>query len=291
MSFYITLPSNVKSYSQTNTQSNYTTEFDDPLKIEGNYEVALVEFTFREFIEIELGRMMINYESENNKWREFMLYAYENEPIDHFFDRINFEIVEYYTNLAYYKTKEKLTDPYNSNHRYNLKRLKETDNEIDIESYHKINDEIKKKCPIFTKIPSTNRVVVQIPINTKIKFDGYIKKVFKLDNRIEYSTGFEFYMLSELLNFYDVLYVYCDIISYQRIGDQYGKLIRTITKTSEFNKSIEKIYTNPHYLPVCKNFINSINIIVAATTGIPVHFASETSKVVVKLHFRPCQDN
>jgi hypothetical protein len=44
-------------------------------------------------------------------------------------------------------------------------------------------------------------------------------------------------MLSELLNFYDYLMVFCDIIEYQRVGDQYGKLLRSITKTSDFNTS------------------------------------------------------
>jgi hypothetical protein len=291
MSFYITLPSNVISNSQSNTQSDYTTEFPTPITLLNDYEVGLVEFSFREFIEIELGKIMINYEGQNNTWREYMIYAYENEPVEHFFDRINNDLIDYFTSLQYYKLKEIITNPYNTIYNFNLKRLKTEDKEFDPTLFQKTYEEIKKKCPQFKKLINTNNIILEIPSNVKVKFAGYVKKLFKLDNRTEFTSTFEFFILSELLNFYDVLYVYCDIVSYQRIGDQYGKLIRTITKTSEFNKSVEKIYTNPHYLPVSNQIINSINIRITAPTGIPVHFASDTSKVVVKLHFKPCRNN
>ena len=107
----------------------------------------------------------------------------------------------------------------------------------------------------------------------------------------EIINNHEFVMLSELLNFYDYLMVYCDIIEYQRVGDQYGKLLRSITNTSDFNKTIEKIYVNPHYLPVQNSSIHSINILITDPTGDKVKFGSNTSKVLVKLHFRPCNVN
>ena len=44
------------------------------------------------------------------------------------------------------------------------------------------------------------------------------------------------------------------------------------------------IFTNPHYLPVTMNSIDTIEIDVRDDTGTPFHF--EAGKVLVKLHFQ-----
>ena len=59
MSFYLTLPSNVTSEIHTNRQSNFTTHFKIPIRLSSEYEVALVEFTYREFIEVDLGQIHV----------------------------------------------------------------------------------------------------------------------------------------------------------------------------------------------------------------------------------------
>ena len=81
--------------------------------------------------------------------------------------------------------------------------------------------------------------------------------------------------------------VYCDVIEPQTVGDTYAPLLRVIYKTGEFNRTTEKIYTNPHYLPVNKSFITSINIDVRDPSGDQSRFENLLSKVLVKLHFRP----
>ena len=90
-----------------------------------------------------------------------------------------------------------------------------------------------------------------------------------------------------LLNFFDYLMVYCDIIEPQTVGDTIAPLLRTICKTGEFNRTTEKIFINPHYLAVNKSFINTINIDVRDPSGEQAKFQSNLSKILVKLHFRP----
>ena len=47
MSFYVTLPSNsLFEYFPENTLNNYTTKLHSTLRLEGNYEVGLVEMSY-----------------------------------------------------------------------------------------------------------------------------------------------------------------------------------------------------------------------------------------------------
>ena len=84
--------------------------------------------------------------------------------------------------------------------------------------------------------------------------------------------------------------VYCDIVEPQNVGDTFAQLLRTICTTGEFNKSTEKIYTSPHYIPVCKSFITNINIDIRDPSGEKVKFENLLSKVLVKLHFKPIRN-
>ena len=271
MSFYLTLPSNVTSEIHTNRQSNFTTHFKIPIRLSSEYEVALVEFTYREFIEVDLGQIHVKYENDTN-FRPFNLIGYENEPRDHFIERINEEILNYYTKLESKEIENKFID-----------------NSILTKSIHidsNTKDEIKKKCPSLIKINNIS-VNILIPNNTTIKFTGHSNKLFSTGD-LELKSHHEFQLYSELLNFYDYMFIYCDIIDYQLVGDQNDlKLLRSISKTSEYNKTIEKLFTSPHYVQVRNNCINSINIIITDTTGLPIKFGSETSKVLLKLHFKP----
>ena len=61
MSFYVTLPSNVSNNYYTNTQSNYTTKLDSPFNLTVPYEVALVEFAYREFMSFPIGQINVKF--------------------------------------------------------------------------------------------------------------------------------------------------------------------------------------------------------------------------------------
>ena len=81
--------------------------------------------------------------------------------------------------------------------------------------------------------------------------------------------------------------VYCDLVEPQTVGDTSAPLLRTICKTGEFNKTTEKVFSEPHYLPVMRSYINTINIDIRDPSGEKVRFENQLSKVILKLHFRP----
>ena len=50
MSFYAILPSNACPKTQPNNNaSNYIIDLENPIQFEGNWEVALTEYTFNQF--------------------------------------------------------------------------------------------------------------------------------------------------------------------------------------------------------------------------------------------------
>lgn len=279
MSFYVTLPSNAGNNVFENSQSNFTVVFPKPIDLTRNYEVALVEFSYREFIEVDLGLIHVKFDNDTN-FKPYKIFAYENEPKEHFINRFNYNILSYYSRLKYYKNN---VDKNLNEHSDQSNLINEWFSKNKANNFDGIDEDIKITVP---KIIKTNEgLKLQIPDKTTVKFEGYSQILF--DAKDEMTITHSFILLSELLNFFDYMYVYCDAIEYQRVGDQYGQLLRTITKTSDFNKTIEKIFIYPHYIPVANSIINSLNFLITDPTGNQIKFASQNSKVLVKLHFRP----
>ena len=84
------------------------------------------------------------------------------------------------------------------------------------------------------------------------------------------------------------MYVYSDIIDFQYVGDSFAPLLRVVGVDEYVGKHgeyIDQIFTTPHYIPVCRNSIDTIEIDIKDDTGDSIKF--EAGKVLVKLHFRP----
>ena len=99
--------------------------------------------------------------------------------------------------------------------------------------------------------------------------------VFKSNNPMKQN-------LSEISNFY----IYSDIVEYQVVGDEKAPLLR-IVPIGELSKSLNftsKIFDSPHYIPVARNNLDTIEIDIRNHLGQPILFTS--GEVVVKLHFK-----
>ena len=80
--------------------------------------------------------------------------------------------------------------------------------------------------------------------------------------------------------------IYCDIIQEQIVGEAYRQVLKIITLDSNENSQILSNNLDLQYVPVKKNFINSINISIQSLTGDYVKFADDFIYTIVKLHFR-----
>ena len=103
-SFYITLPSNAFfDVYPDNTKSNYTTQFNSPLALDGNYEVALANITCTPNIKNDYGEIIIkNYSDFNPNFfqlfsklkTELLLELYDAKILH---DKINNQLHEFIT--------------------------------------------------------------------------------------------------------------------------------------------------------------------------------------------------
>ena len=84
-------------------------------------------------------------------------------------------------------------------------------------------------------------------------------------------------------SFHD-LYVYCDIIQSQYVGDALVPLLRIVPVEGKDGQRISKSFVCPQYVPVSRKQFESIEVNIKRDTGETVPF--EFGRVLLTLHFR-----
>ena len=80
------------------------------------------------------------------------------------------------------------------------------------------------------------------------------------------------------------LYVYCDIIQPQYVGDAFVPLIRIVPVEGKDGQRVSKSFVRPQYVPVSRKQFESIEVNIKWDTGETVPF--EFGRVLLTLHFR-----
>lgn len=82
----------------------------------------------------------------------------------------------------------------------------------------------------------------------------------------------------------DQMFVYADIVDYQRVGDTMAPLLRICVPMNVKSKLVSEKYIRPYYVPVSKDRIDEIHITIRNHSGLLYPFPTG-APVVVKLHF------
>ena len=80
------------------------------------------------------------------------------------------------------------------------------------------------------------------------------------------------------------IYLYCDIVEPQIVGDVNAQLLQIIPVEGTFGDTITKTFINTQYVPIRTKSFGNVEILLRTDTGDPVPF--ERGKVVTTLHFR-----
>ena len=80
------------------------------------------------------------------------------------------------------------------------------------------------------------------------------------------------------------IYVHCDIVEPQIVGDTSAQLLKSIPAQGKFGDVIAKTLTNIQYVPIRTKSFEVMEVLLRSDTGNPVPF--ERGKVVITLHFR-----
>ena len=131
----------------------------------------------------------------------------------------------------------------------------------------------------------------------KLKLDNDIVKGVILGQTIQYMLGFG---VDKMITFRDsvtvakyppditsgfnTLYVYCDLIQPQIVGNVLAPLLRTVPISGDYGSTCNKVFLSPHYLPLRKKSFDTVEIAIRDDTDHPVEFMF--GKVIVKLHLK-----
>ena len=84
------------------------------------------------------------------------------------------------------------------------------------------------------------------------------------------------------------IYVYCDLVRQQRVGDAYVPLLRTLNVPEKVQGDmVERQFTNIHYGALQRGVFDAVEIHMVDGTGENISF--EHGHVIVKLHFKKKQ--
>lgn len=134
------------------------------------------------------------------------------------------------------------------------------------------------------------------PIHKRVQISGDASGGIKTSGNLAYMLGMGpnkwTYVRDKLFpfpadihaGFYNI-FVYTDIISYQRVGDSCVPLLRTVHIDGKDGDIVTVTYDKPHYVPVSKKYIE--NILVELKTDQNENIEFTYGKTIVKLHFRP----
>jgi len=127
-----------------------------------------------------------------------------------------------------------------------------------------------------------------------VKFSSKTVLAVELSDGLKHTLGFNDQFITidrNIATFYpdikagfESLYVYCNIIENQIVGNALAPLLRVVNLQGQRLEIIDKEYDSPHYCNVLQKDINEIEINIRNDMGELVNF--EFGRVVVKLHFK-----
>lgn len=249
-SFYMTLPSNssMSTYSG-NTTARYTTQLREPVKLHGQWSVALVEFHFPQtFFNVVEGQNEISISFMEDKVVVIdLLYVQPG------FYATNSNLIKAVNDalapLSYGKIR---VDP-------NIKRAQLT---LD-EKFYK----------------QGNAVVLFSPeLARQMGYDPVL-------NAASYSVAGSTMNLN--LGKPHHIFVYCDIIDAQIVGDTVAPLLRMVNTNHSkhsFGDEVTASFRTLQYVPVLRREFSTMEIDLRSNTGLPIPFQTGTSSVL--LHFK-----
>ena len=80
------------------------------------------------------------------------------------------------------------------------------------------------------------------------------------------------------------LYVYCDLVDPQIVGDTMEPLLRILPVVGKYGDVVHRVFVAPHYLNVLQKDFSEVGISIKTDQDKLIGF--EFGKSVVKLHFR-----
>lgn len=246
--FYLTLPSNSSmSYFPDNKTANFSTKLPRPIKLEGEWSVGIVEFQY--------PCTMFTVQEQQNIMYITKKMIVPNEAVE--------QIVTYKNHIpaSSYENIDDVLVACNSRETFKLR-----------------HDKISK---FITLSQDDNRLVT-------LNFSPKLSLQLGFDPNTNIATKrIGKFPANIYLGLPSQLFVYCDIIEPQMVGDVICPLLRIIPLDPAkyiYGSNKMHVFSPPHYVPVMRREFDIIEIDIRTNSGENIPFQFGTS--CVKLHFK-----
>lgn len=143
---------------------------------------------------------------------------------------------------------------------------------------------------VFTYNPVTKRVRIKVKNKCKVILSDGVAQLLGFepveisvpDHEVEINSYSPY--VADPNGHYRVLMIYTDVIESQIVGDTLAPLLRVVKVTGTDGELVSDQYDRPHYLPVSRKMIDTLEIVIRTHTGALTPF--ERGRSYVKLHFR-----
>lgn len=262
-SFYVTLPSNSSAqYYPNNTAGHYLPKLPQPVELSGEYEVGLSE--------IHISQI---YGDVNKDVLEFT-YREPNALPD-----------------AHYNADEDDKSTW-TRHRMKVPRGNYQDKETFIADLNKLAEHLSEQYPdqrkrvLFSYNERLEKAIVELPLMYgELHLSSSLAKLLGMS--ISTLLGPKIFYAEEdvILNpDYRSVFIYCDIVTPRAVGDYMVPLLRTMPPKKIKRDNVHLIYEKPHYIPVSRSTINTVELFITNDYGKEIIFRE--GHTIITLHFR-----
>lgn len=245
--FYITLPSNSSAtYFPNNKTTNFSTKLPKSIKLEGEWLVGIVEFQY--------PCTIFTVQDNNN-----IMYVTKQMKVD---DDVELSLVTYKNHIptSSYEDINDVITALNSKETFKLR-----------------HDKISRLITLTGDVMNLISLMFSPVLSLQLGFDPNTNIATKKTGKFPANL---------YLGLPSQLYVYCDIVEPQMVGDVMCPLLRIISLDPvkyTYGSYKMHIFSIPHYVPVMRREFDTIEIDIRTNTGESIPFQFGTS--CVKLHF------
>lgn len=251
--------------SSGNKTNHFRTQLPHPIHLEGDrWEVALVEFMFPK------SWYNVDREQDNciNITMDGPFYAKLKQA-----DNTAMAKIEACIPLANYDTPARLVEALNNN--LEVKNKPWTTDHLRGQARFNYNV-VKQRMQL---VVSSNLLAVKLNMHLMYMLGFNYMEIYDFPPGKHEAT----YPL-DLRAGFDSIYIYCDLVAPQIVGNTKAPLLRIISIQGDYGQMVNQIFPSPHYVPVLHRNFSSIKISINTDQDKPVPF--QFGKSVVKLHFR-----
>lgn len=275
--FYLTLPSNSYLANQSGTGepeinetipqllSKFRVQLPQKVRLEGDWEVALSEIMYpHSWFNINKGDALVRIKYIDTAETEITCELFPNKysTPEQLIQALNFTID---STLAEHNWQGAVTPQDITNYKVSFTFQKELRRVVVKVAEPRMIEEFHMS-PLLSYMLGFEESIMFL------KPSGEIKSWVMAEYPVDLKGGFY------------ALYVYCDLVENQVVGNSLVPLLRTVTIEGQHEEVVCKIYNTPHYLPLARKEFDSIEISINDDQNRPVKF--QFGKVIVKLAFR-----